>query len=54
LGFRVPGKVIERLVDVGQTVRAGMRLDQTDFNLALKAKENAVASSLSRPTRRFD
>src|SRR4029079_17650200 len=23
LGFRVPGKVIERLVDVGQTVRAG-------------------------------
>jgi RND family efflux transporter MFP subunit len=48
LGFRVPGKVIERLVDVGQTVRAGqplMRLDQTDFNLALKAKENAVVAA---------
>src|SRR4051795_8101282 len=30
LGFRVPGKVVERLVDVGQTVGAGqplMRLD---------------------------
>jgi RND family efflux transporter MFP subunit len=48
LGFRVPGKVIERLVDVGQMVRAGqplMRLDQTDFDLALKAKENAVVAA---------
>jgi RND family efflux transporter MFP subunit len=48
LGFRVPGKVIERLVDVGQTVHAGqplMRLDQTDFDLALKAKENAVVAA---------
>src|SRR5215213_7867067 len=26
LGFRVPGKVIERLVDVGQNVRAGQPL----------------------------
>src|SRR5436853_7715140 len=32
LGFRVPGKVLERSVDVGQTVRRGqalMRIDPT-------------------------
>jgi RND family efflux transporter MFP subunit len=48
LGFRVPGKVIERFVDVGQTVRAGdplMRLDQTDLRLARTAKENAVVAA---------
>jgi RND family efflux transporter MFP subunit len=34
LGFRVPGKVTERLVDAGETVRAGqplMRIDVTDY-----------------------
>jgi RND family efflux transporter MFP subunit len=48
LGFRVPGKVIERLVDVGQNVRAGqplMRLDQKDLELALSAKTSAVAAA---------
>jgi RND family efflux transporter MFP subunit len=48
LGFRVPGKVIERLVDAGQGVRAGqplMRLDQKDLALALTARENAVAAA---------
>ncbi len=48
LGFRVPGKVIERFVDAGQDVRAGqplMRLDQKDLDLALTAKENAVAAA---------
>ena len=48
LGFRVPGKVVERLVDVGQEVYAGqplMRLDQKDLDLALAAKENAVAAA---------
>jgi RND family efflux transporter MFP subunit len=48
LGFRVPGKVIERLVDAGQDVRAGqplMRLDQKDLALALTARENAVAAA---------
>jgi len=48
LGFRVPGKVVERLVDVGQEVHAGqplMRLDQKDLDLALAAKENAVAAA---------
>jgi RND family efflux transporter MFP subunit len=48
LGFRVPGKVVERLVDVGQEVYAGqplMRLDQKDLDLALAAKKNAVAAA---------
>ena len=48
LGFRVPGKVIERLVDTGETVRAGqqlMRLDPTDLELALAAREKAVAAA---------
>ncbi|TGN50448.1 efflux RND transporter periplasmic adaptor subunit [Paracoccus liaowanqingii] len=45
LGFRVSGKVIERLVDVGQEVRSGqplMRIDDTDLQLALTARRNAV------------
>src|SRR5215831_6813173 len=48
LGFRVPGKVVERLVDVGQEVHAGqplMRVDQKDLALTLTAKENAVAAA---------
>ncbi len=48
LGFRVPGKVVERLVDVGQNVRAGqplMRLDRKDLDLALAARNNAVAAA---------
>ncbi len=48
LGFRVPGKIVERLVDGGQEVRAGqppMRIDETDLRLALTAKRNAVAAT---------
>jgi RND family efflux transporter MFP subunit len=48
LGFRVPGKIVERLVDVGQQVKAGqplMRIDQTDLRLALTAKRNAVLAT---------
>lgn len=48
LGFRVPGKIVERLVDVGQTVKAGqplMRIDETDLRLALTSKRNAVAAA---------
>lgn len=48
LGFRVPGKIIERLVDVGQQVKAGqplMRIDDTDLRLALAARRNAVAAA---------
>ena len=48
LGFRVPGKIVERLVDVGQQVKAGqplMRIDETDLRLALTAKRNAVIAA---------
>ena len=40
LGFRVPGKVTERLVDTGQLVHRGeplMRMDRTDYGLAIAA-----------------
>ncbi len=48
LGFRVPGKIVERLVDDGQQITAGqplMRLDETDLRLALTAKRNAVIAA---------
>jgi RND family efflux transporter MFP subunit len=47
LGFRVAGKIVERLVDVGEQVKAGqplMRIDETDLRLALTAKRNAVTA----------
>src|SRR5436853_7646653 len=48
LGFRVPGKVLERLVDAGQTVKRGqalMRIDPRDLRLAMRAHEEAVAAA---------
>src|SRR3954469_4996854 len=48
LGFRVAGKVVERLVNVGQQVKAGqplMRIDATDLRLGFTAKRNAVAAA---------
>src|SRR6266567_3891563 len=48
LGFRVPGKIVERLVNVGEQVKAGqplMRIDETDLRLAVTAKRNAVAAA---------
>src|SRR3954467_15138953 len=48
LGFRVAGKVVERLVNVGQPVKAGqplVRIDETDLRLALTAKRNAVTAA---------
>jgi RND family efflux transporter MFP subunit len=45
LGFRVPGKVVERMVDTGQLVRRGqplMRIDRTDLALAMTAQAAAV------------
>ena len=48
LGFRVPGKIVERLVNVGQQVKAGqplMRIDETDLRLALTAKRSAVTAA---------
>ncbi len=54
LGFRVAGKIVERLVNVGQQVRAGqrlMRIDETDLRLALTAKRNAVAAARATAVR---
>ncbi|EML1600788.1 efflux RND transporter periplasmic adaptor subunit [Burkholderia cenocepacia] len=51
LGFRVPGKVLERLVDTGQTVKRGqplMRLDPVDLKLAARARDEAVAAARAR------
>jgi RND family efflux transporter MFP subunit len=48
LGFRVPGKVLERMVDSGQTVTRGqslMRIDPTDLRLVMRAQEQAVAAT---------
>ena len=51
LGFRVPGKIVERLVDTGQTVRRGqplMRIDATDYALAQAAQDQIVAAARAR------
>lgn len=48
LGFRVPGKIVERLVNVGQSVKAGqplLRIDETDLRLALTAKRSAAVAA---------
>jgi len=51
LGFRVSGKVLERLVDAGQAVRRGqplMRIDPVDLKLGAAAQEDAVAAARAR------
>lgn len=51
MGFRVPGKVLERYVDAGETVRRGqilMRIDATDLDLAADAQEAAVDAARAR------
>src|SRR4051812_23340491 len=48
LGFRVAGKIVERLVDAGQQVKGGqplMRIDETDLRLSVTVKRNAVAAA---------
>src|SRR5213080_1713931 len=55
LGFRVSGKLLERLVDTGQAVKRGqplMRIDPTDLRLAARAHEEALpaATALARQT----
>ena len=48
LGFRVAGKIVDRIVNVGQQVEAGhplMLIDATDLRLAFTAKNNAVAAA---------
>lgn len=50
-GFRVPGKILERLVDTGQVVKRGqplMRIDPTDLRLATRAQDEAVAAATAR------
>lgn len=51
LGFRVGGKVVARLVDVGQAVRRGqplMRIDEADLGLAVAAEQANVAAARAR------
>lgn len=53
LGFRVSGKIVERLVDKGQSVKKGqslMRIDQNDLSLTITARENAVKAANARFT----
>lgn len=48
LGFRVPGKVLERLVDAGQAVKRGqplMRIDPVDLRLAMNAQQQAAVAA---------
>lgn len=51
LGFRVSGKIVERLVSVGDTVKKGQivaKLDQTDLKLAENSASVAVTSAKTR------
>lgn len=57
LGFRVSGKVLERLVDTGQTVKRGqplMRLDPIDLGLQARAQQEAVAAAKARAKQTAD
>jgi RND family efflux transporter MFP subunit len=57
LGFRVSGKVLERLIDTGQTVKRGqplMRLDPIDLGLQAQAQEQAVAAAGARAKQTAD
>ena len=51
LGFRIAGKVVERLVDTGQPVRKGqplMRLDRTDYAHAITGQTGSVDAARAR------
>lgn len=51
LGFRVSGKVLQRLVDTGQTVKRGqvlMRIDPIDLRLDAHAQVESVAAARAR------
>ena len=51
LGFRVSGKVIRRMVDVGQTVVSGqplMQIDITDYMHAITTQSENVAAARAR------
>ncbi|MCE4224087.1 efflux RND transporter periplasmic adaptor subunit [Methylobacterium sp. C25] len=54
LGFRVTGKIFERLVDPGDRVKRGqplMRLDRTDFVLALNSAKAATEAARAQMLR---
>src|SRR5947207_7699796 len=51
LGFRVPGKITKRFVDVGQTVRTGqplMRIDLTDYAHAITTQTQNVEAARAK------
>ena len=51
VGFRVPGKIVERLVNIGDRVEVDQviaRLDDTDLRLSQQSAQAAVASARSR------
>lgn len=57
LGFRVAGKISQRLVDTGETVQRGqalMRLDPVDLKLQAHAQQEAVASARTRARQTAD
>ena len=57
LGFRVPGKVVQRLVDVGQAVHRGqplMRIDPIDLGLQARAQAEAVTAARARARQAAD
>ncbi|MDP3815064.1 efflux RND transporter periplasmic adaptor subunit [Pseudomonas sp.] len=57
LGFRVSGKVLQRLVDTGQAVKRGqvlLRLDPVDLKLAAHAQREAVAAARARAQQASD
>ncbi|WP_339437229.1 efflux RND transporter periplasmic adaptor subunit [Pseudomonas sp. EL_65y_Pfl1_R32] len=57
LGFRVSGKILERLVDTGQTVKRGqplMRLDPIDLGLQARAQQESVTAARARAKQTAD
>ena len=51
LGFRVSGKILERFVNVGESIKAGQkiaRLDEKDLKLAESSARAAVAAAKTR------
>lgn len=51
LGFRISGKIVERLVDTGQVIHAGTplyRIDATDYEHAITAQLGNVAAAKAR------
>jgi RND family efflux transporter MFP subunit len=53
LGFRVSGKIMERFVNVGETVKAGQKIAQLDEK-DLKLAENSARAAVAAAKTRFD